>query len=650
MHRAYWGIVLALSRMSARSLAEEADSPHCSYVNQLKNEYFFAYRQNPHEAEVRSWHNSLQALAQLLVSAQLGDVEMLIEHQMPMCSLRADVVLAGRHPATGEPAYVVVELKQWSAAHMISGSEDLCEIPGRRPRRALLHPVSQVSRYGEYLTDLVQIFDGCPERLSTAAFLHNATTSSVSALLAAPVADGRLFTDSTKEQFADFLRERIQGDPENGAGDSLLRSRSAPTRKLMDVAATQLAEREIFKLLGAQQKAFSLVLRTLENIRSASFGGKEVVLVTGGPGSGKSVVALSLMGHLLRERRSVAHATGSKSFTTTLQKRVTASPQRVGKLFSYFNAFGKARPNDLEVLILDEAHRMRENSNGAPAGSKWAVRRQIEELMDAAQVPVFLLDEHQVVRPGETGTVEAIEKAAADRGVTVRHVNLDGQFRCGGSRAYETWVLRLLGLSPGGPQRWAGTDRFSLSVAGSPEELEEILRTKRAEGMTARITAGFCWPWSRPRKDGTLVDDVRIGAWQRPWNVDHPTGVGGCPPSDLWATDPAGFGQVGCIYTAQGFEFDWAGVILGPDLTWRGGGWHVDPAASEDKMIKDWGGRTAGPSASPPPDLGRLIRNTYKVLLTRGMVGSVLYSTDEETRAMLTEIVHGGGGQGSSGH
>lgn len=633
---------MALSRISARSLADEADSPHCSYVDLLKNEYFFTYRQEPPEAEVRSWRSSLPALAQLLVSAQLGDVEMLIEYEMPMCSLRADVVLAGSHPVTREPAYVVVELKQWSAAHMIPGSVDLCEVPDIRPRRALLHPVSQVSRYGEYLADLVQIFDGCPERLSTAAFLHNATSVSVSALLAAPVAGDRLFTDTTKARFADFLRERIQGDPECSAGDSLLRSRFAPTRKLMDVAATQVMEREIFKLLGEQQKAFSLVLRTLEKTQSASFGGKELILVTGGPGSGKSVIALSLMGHLLRERRSVAHATGSKSFTTTLQRRVASSPQRAAKLFAYFNGFGKARPNDLEVLILDEAHRMRENSNGAPAGSKWAIRRQIEELMDAAQVPVFLLDEHQVVRPGETGTVQVIEKAAADRGVTVRHVDLDGQFRCGGSRAYETWVLRLLGLSPGGPQRWAGTERFDLRVADSPEQLEEILRTKRAEGRTARITAGFCWPWNRPRKDGTLVNDVRIGPWQRPWNVDHPTGVGGNPPSDLWATDPAGFGQVGCIYTAQGFEFDWAGVILGPDLTWRDNGWVVDPSASEDKMIKEWGGRAAGPFASPQPDFGRLIRNTYKVLLTRGMVGSVLYSTDAETRAMLSEIVHGG--------
>ncbi|MFD8547674.1 DNA/RNA helicase domain-containing protein [Streptomyces sp. NPDC059649] len=630
---------MTLLRVSAGSLAEEAKSVHRPYVESLENEYFFTYRKPPSEAEVRSWRESLAALAQLLVSARLGDVEMLIEYRLPMCSLRADAVLAGVHPVSGEPSYVVVELKQWSAARMIPGSNDLCDVPGIRPRRALLHPVSQVGRYREYLVDLTQIFDGGPERVDAAAFLHNAKSADVSDLLATSVAGGRLFTATTRDEFAGFLRERIQADPERRAGDALLQSRHSPALKLMEVAADQVMRREHFRLLGDQQKAFSLTLRTLEKVRNEGLGGKEVVLITGGPGSGKSVIALSLMGHLLRHQRRVAHATGSKSFTKTLHKMVSGERHGVAKLFTYFNSFDRARPNDLEVLILDEAHRLRETSNGAPAGSKWAVRRQIEEVLDAAQVPVFLLDQHQVVRPGETGTVEAIEKAAADRGLTVRHVDLNGQFRCGGSRSYETWVLKLLGLEPGGPERWLGDESFDVCVAESPEQLERFLQTKRDQGMTARMAAGFCWPWSPPRKDGTLVNDVTIGPWQRPWNVNDPSGAGGNPPSDLWATDPAGFGQIGCIYTAQGFEYDWSGVILGPDLLWRSGGWIVDPTASEDPAIKNHHrGRRSSATASRA-DLARLIRNTYKVLLTRGMAGTILYSPDDQTRAKLFELV-----------
>ena len=146
------------------------------------------------------------------------------------------------------------------------------------------------------------------------------------------------------------------------------------------------------------------------------------------------------------------------------------------------------------------------------------------------------------------------------------------------------------------------------------------------------MAAGFCWPWSPPRPDGSLVPDVVIGDWSRPWNLRSERAVGGAPPSALWATDPAGFGQVGCVYTAQGFEYDWNGVILGPDLVWRDGGWIASRAASRDPDLRSRKKVT-------DHEFGRLVRNVYKVLLTRGMIGTVIYSTDPETRALLRSLV-----------
>ena len=198
--------------------------------------------------------------------------------------------------------------------------------------------------------------------------------------------------------------------------------------------------------------------------------------------------------------------------------------------------------------------------------------------MRAARVPVFLLDEHQGVRPAEIGTVTSIEQACARNGTAVLRVRLDGQFRCGGSEIYVRWVEQLLGLRPGGPQPWPGDDTFQLLLADSPEQMEAELRRKMDDRSAddryiARITAGFCWPWSKPRLDGTLVDDVVIGSWSRPWNLRSDRPLNGIPPSPLWATEDAGFGQVGCIYTAQGFEYDYGGVIMGADLVWREDHW-----------------------------------------------------------------------------
>lgn len=299
-------------------------------------------------------------------------------------------------------------------------------------------------------------------------------------------------------------------------------------------------------------------------------------------------------------------------------------------MFTYFNSFVAAEKNGLDVLLCDEAHRLRETSaNRYTRAAQRTGRPQVDELIDAAFVPVFLLDEHQVVRPGEIGTVADIRAAATRKGLQVRHVDLDGQFRCGGSRAYEQWVLRLLGLEPGGPIRWDGDEHFALGVAGSPQDMEDTLRRRQDEGYAARMSAGYCWPWSSPLPEGRLAEDVVVGDWRRPWNNPKDSSHGGAPGRPYWASDPAGFGQLGCVYTAQGFEYDWAGVIFGEDLVWRNDRWVAQPGKSYDTAVK----------RAPLEEFDRAVRNTYKVLLTRGMVGALLFSTDPETQAMLDGLV-----------
>jgi hypothetical protein len=446
-----------------------------------------------------------------------------------------------------------------------------------------------------------------------------------------PTEQRRIFTGQRRGQFIDYLQAHLAPDAGAAAADRFLRSAVRPSRLLLQHAADELTRRHNFTLLEEQRVAYELVLHAVERARQGD--SKRVVVVSGGPGSGKSVIALSLLGELARHGRTALHATGSRSFTQTLRKYAGAGSTRLKDMFMYFNSFTKADRNGLEVLICDEAHRIRETSS-----SRWTPRaersdrRQIEELVAAARVPVFLLDEHQVVKPGELGSVDIITDFANSKGLDVEYVSLHGQFRCGGSIEYEDWVLCLLGLRADKPYLWTGDGRFDLRVAGSPEELEAVLAVPQGEGLTARMSAGYCWPWSDPRPDGSLVPDVQIGTWSRPWNVKSDRSVGGAPGAAFWATDPAGFGQVGCIYTAQGFEYEYSGVIIGPDLVARGGRlitrreYSKDPAFRSRKQVSD-------------AEADRLIRNTYKVLLTRGMRGTVLFATDEETREYLEELV-----------
>jgi uncharacterized protein len=628
--RAAWGLFLALIRRSAASLAAMANGG--SVAEFMFEQMLFGPTGRPAPSEVRSWDRSIPVLANDLVQAGLSEVEVLLEHRLPLSSRRVDAILAGRHPVSGAASYVIVELKQWSEAVLFEDDPSLVLIEGysRHPR---LHPLEQVRGYCEYLVDFLPALQANAAAVTGAAYLHNATEMGVAPLRQfAESPQARLFTGERRAEFLDFLRSCLAQDvPGARYADMFLGSRAAPSRQLLSVAAAEIRDREQFVLLDQQRLAFNVVLHATEAARAGD--SKTVVIVSGGPGSGKSVIALSLLGELARRGWPVLHATGSRSFTQTLRKVAGKGSSRIQNLFKYFNQFVDADRNGVDVLILDEAHRIRETSMSryTPARLR-SDRRQLDELMSAARVPVFLLDEHQVVRPGELGTVEDIERHAKLLGLAVEKIDLDAHFRCGGSEAYLEWVVRLLGLTAGGPLPWQGDPAFAVQVADSPQELEQALRVQLDAGYGARMAAGFCWPWSDPRADGSLVPDVVIGGWSRPWNLRGDRAVGGAPPAALWATDPAGFGQVGCVYTAQGFEYDWNGVIIGPDLIWRNGHWVTVRDANKDPELRSRAKVT-------DHEFGRLVRNVYKVLLTRGMVGTVIYSADPETRAMLHFLV-----------
>jgi hypothetical protein len=586
----------------------------------------------PSPAEAHSWSGSLPILAQDILDAGLENIEVLLEHQLPLTSKRVDVILAGRHPRTGSPSYVVVELKQWSQASLYDRTGELVTVQGA-PGGPRLHPVAQVQRYSDYLVDFTATLHDEADPVAGAAYLHNAGADLEQILGGYPQSNrGRLFTGSSRGRFTEFLRSRLDtGVAGAPYADRLLRSAANPSRQLLTVVAEELAAREQFVLLDEQAVAFDLVMHAVEEARASDQ--KTAVIITGGPGSGKSVIALSLMGALAAQGRTVVHATGSRAFTQTLRDVSGFRKARAGTVFKYFNSFMEAERNGLEVLILDEAHRIRETSvNRYTRAALRTGRPQVDELLATARVPVFLLDQHQVVRPGEMGTSDDIARHAVDAGLKVHHVSLDAQFRCGGSEAYVDWVQRLLGLAGNGPVPWNSDERFALDVVETPAELESRLSAYLDNGYGARMTAGFCWQWSDPTAEGALVPDVEIGSWHRPWNLKSERGLPGAPPSALWASRPEGFGQVGCVYTAQGFEYDWNGVIIGPDLVWRTDRW-----VSRRKFSKDPDFRSV--SSVSDTEFDRLVRHVYKVLLTRGMVGTLLYSTDEETRELLRSLM-----------
>ncbi len=629
---------MALVRDDAGSLLAKAEAKELHEL--LAQQARIRFDAATGAGEVRSWENSLPPFLADVVHAGLGHVEVLLEHRLPYTPKRVDALLCGVHPTTGRASYVLVELKQWTTAESVG--DDLVRVPqyGDQP---VLHPAEQVRRYCQQLVDFTPMLAREADGVYGLAYLHNAAAEGWRLKQYRIDEYGRLYTRDERQGMIDRLRALLSVDPatrdgSRRAADDLLGAPTTPSKQLLQHAADEVKQREQFVLLDEQQVAYATVEQAVERAKDENT--KTVVIVLGGPGSGKSVVALSLLGDLSRAGRRVMHATGSSSFTSTLRKIVVGSRStRAQQLFVYFNSFIGEEKNSLDVLICDEAHRIRETSVNrfTRAAKRAQAKRQVQELIDIARVPVFLLDEHQVVRPGEMGTEAEISAAATAAGCGVRVVRLDGQYRCGGSELYEQWVLRLLGLTDLPPIPWSeltrdSDDSYRVAALPTPAALESWLTAHTADSAdTARIAAGYCWRWSDPvLVDGTkaLVDDVVIGDWKRPWNAKPEKPVPGAPASHFWASDTRGFGQVGCIYTAQGFEYDWSGVILGDDFVRRGDRWVAQRERSFDAPVK-----RAGDDEFPA-----LVRNTYKVLLTRGMKATAVHSTDAETRAFL-EVV-----------
>ena len=619
------GYVSALLRETANRVKEMALSK--TLVEKLSAQMLFQMGNSPSPAERRSWENSLVEISELFIQCGLGDVNLLVEYQLPYSSKRIDVIALGSSPKNETPTVIAIELKQWSNASLIEGALDSLKIDsyGNTP---ILHPAVQVSRYCEYLSDFNRYVSHENTNLFGIAYLHNwMDTNNLALDLIQPTSHGMLFTGNQKNKLKEFLTARISPKFSDQVTDDFLNSKIAPTKQLMQLAAEEVKNREQFRLLDEQQIAYSMVMKALRDAETSNT--KTAVIITGGPGTGKSVIALSLLGELSRRGKTTLHATGSKAFRNSLRKIAGARSPQVQKLFSYFNSFMSAERNSLDVIICDEAHRIRETS--ANRYTKADLRTgmpQLHELLNVARVPVFLLDSNQVVRKGETGTPNYIEEEARELGLKVIRVDLDGQFRCGGSRLYETWLNGFLNLDHSEKVTWTKDPNFMVLVAGSPEKIESKLRQFESEGYKSRITAGYCWTWNDPNEDGSLPNDVKIGNWSKPWNVKGDRGVGGYLSGELWAIDPKGFDQIGCVYTAQGFEYDWNAVIFGPDLVWRSGTWVADRSGSKDPAMR----------GIAPDHFETLVKNTYKVLLTRGLVGTLIYSVDEETQQYFESL------------
>lgn len=595
-------------------------------TEKLRISFFDYYRFNPSDGEIRSWQNSLRALSQTIQYAGLLDHGIIIEYQLPMTSKRLDCMISGRDYNNKDNA-VIVELKQWDRCEESNADNEVMTwLNGTL--RDVLHPSVQVGQYRMYLEDThTAFYEGVnPVKLNACAYLHNYHYDPTDVIFADKFNEhltrNPIFTADDADKLKDYLTEKLQ----NGYGIDVLNkienSKYRPSKRLMNHVGNVIRGKSEYILLDDQKIVYDRVFAEAKH----GFHNKQksVIIIKGGPGTGKSVIAINLMADLLLQGYNAHYATGSRAFTQTLRDIIG---RRGSVQFKYFNSYMNAQPNEIDVLICDEAHRLRKTSNNRfTPTAKRSNLAQIDELIRASKVCVFFIDDKQVVRPDEIGSVKYItEHALKNKCKVIEFDELEIQFRCNGSDGFINWINNTLGIKRTANVIWnQNEETFDFKIFNSPESLENAIKEKVNQGFSARMTAGFCWKWSDANKDGTLPNDVVIGEYQRPWNAKPEAKrlAPNIPKATLWAHDPNGINQIGCIYTAQGFEFDYVGVIFGKDLVYDFDlqQWIGNKEHSYDTVVK-----------RSKDQFVELVKNTYRVLLTRGMKGCYVYFEDKDT-------------------
>jgi len=586
----------------------------------------FVERKLPvNESEVHSWDESMWRMYGVLNDNGIAsDVQVAIEYQIPLTAKRVDFMIAGADECNRENV-VIVELKQWEHVEQTSRIGIVNTYVGGEVR-SVVHPSYQAYSYAKTIENFNANVQSDKIGLFPCAYLHNYERKNIGQIdnpsFDEFTKEAPLFIKDDAEKLFQFIQMHVKKrDQKRDLLFFIDDGKIKPSKSLQDALANMLNQREEFVLLDEQKVAYETVKKTISHFNKTKQ--KSVIIIEGGPGTGKSVIAINLLADLTNKGllvHFVSKNAAPRNVYFDILKGNNFRMNYAKTLFKYSGAFVNSIPNTFDCLLVDEAHRLAAKTS---MGTFVKGENQIKEIISAAKTSVFFIDEDQKVTSQDIGSVAEIKKWAEHFQANVIHgkdTQLISQFRCNGSDGYLSWIDCLLGY-----KQFNVTDEFKkeyeLMIFDDVIQMREALRIKNKHNNKARMIAGYCWEWVTKKSPQIDVFDIVIGDdFKAKWNFGN---------TSTWAIDEDSFDQVGCIHTSQGLEFEYVGVIMGPDITYEDGHIVTRPQrrANSDASLKGLKQR---------PDLADLlIRNTYKTLLTRGQKGCYIYATEKSLREYL---------------
>lgn len=576
--------------------------------------------QTTSENEIRSWKNSMQYMNNVLIDPNIpNDSGVLIEYQIPQTSKRIDFILTGQDENQVNHA-ILIELKQWDKAEMTDKEAVVSTFVGKGTRE-VSHPSYQAWSYAALLEGFNEAVYTSSIKLKPCAYLHNYTSDNKidNKIYQDYIEKAPLFLKEDTFKLREFIKSFVRYGDKKNIMLEIDGGRIRPSKSLADNLSSMLNGNEEFVMIDDQKVVFETAINLAKKATSKK---KQVLIVEGGPGTGKSVVAINLLVKLTSQKFLTQYVTKNAAPREVYKTKLTGTFKQteISNFFTGSGAFTSTMPNIFDALIVDEAHRL----NAKSGMFKNLGENQIKEIINSSKFSVFFIDENQKVAIHDIGEVDEIEFWANEYNAEITKLELSSQFRCNGSDGYLAWLDYILQIRETA-NTFFDVEDYDFKVLDSPSELRDTIFEKNKINNKARLVAGYCWPW-KSKKD-YLAKDIVFPEYDfaMKWNLTE--------DGMKWVIQPESVNEIGCIHTCQGLEVDYVGVIIGEDLIVRDGIVLVDPNKRDpnDSTVRGYKSMLKANPMQTKDMLRSIIKNTYRTLMTRGMKGCYIYCVDKET-------------------
>lgn len=608
-------------------LAVEQDSIATEIEENIYNKMHKRTAQN----EFRAWENSLEYMYKVLNDNTIPENSgIAIEYNIPQTSKRVDFIISG-YDEKEDPNVIIIELKQWDKVEAVEGQDALVETIIGRAMRKTVHPSYQAWSYAAMIYDYNQNVQMGNIVLHPCAYMHNYRKGNPEKLeqnqYKEYVDDAPIFARGEVSKLRDFIKKSIKiGDNKELLYD-IDNGKIKPSKSLQDSIKSMIEGNQEFIMLDEQKVAYEEILHTafkcMTDLR------KRTVIVKGGPGTGKTVVAINFLAKFTNEGLFAQYTSKNSAPRNVYAKKLTGHKKSsINNMFKGAGSYIEADSNIVDVIICDEGHRL---TGKTQLGPKIAGENQIKEIINAGLCSVFFIDESQRVTLADIGTVKEIKKWAEELDSEVSEMELLSQFRCNGSDGYLAWLDDVLEIRDTANFDMADVD-YDIRIVDSPNEVRDLIIERNKAHNQSRILAGYCWAWQKAGQNDTNVHDIKIGDFEMSWNLGN---------TSTFAIDEDSVNEIGCIHTSQGLEFDYAGVIIGDDMRYEDGHIVTDftKRASTDQSLKGIKKLYKEDPEFALAEADEIIKNTYRTLMTRGMKGCYVYCTDQNLANYLRKCL-----------